>query len=514
MEKIRRKRVDSSAEKKILIGMIVNDDFCRFAIPLSKKEYFSSEYIQKVYQWVSDYYYKYKQSIGKDIQDVYEVEKENLNEDLRFSVSRFLDTISKEFESNSFDRIYYEDKTESYFRERSVEILSEKIRGNLGRGKLDQAEKVILDFGKVRKSLSKWLNPFDRKVISETFVKSVENKIFRFTGELGDFLGWFKRGWLIGFMAPMKRGKSWVLLELAVQGILSKIKLVYISLEMDSYSVNERIYKRLMGENMEKGDYVFPIFDCENNQAGNCLIRKKNKKPLIGRRNEIPEFDPLIKHDVCTKCRNTDRGNFKPTVWYNVKDQDKDMNTKRVRIKLQKIKRMVGDNIRVISYPEFSATWGDVEKDLDQLEVDEDFIPKIIIVDYFDILADDKNTDSERGRVDAKWKYGKRMTSERNCLVVTVSQSTRSSFEKRSLDDIDASEDIRKMAHVELMMSLNQTPEEKDRGIWRFGILAKRHGFFSKLKQVMVLRSLDLGQPVLDSEKLYRRKKGETFKYF
>jgi len=86
-----------------------------------------------------------------------------------------------------------------------------------------------------------------------------------------------------------------------------------------------------------------------------------------------------------------------------------------------------------------------------------------------------------------------------------VTQTTRAGISKLNLEEEDTPGDIRKLAHVELMLTINQTAEEKKKGLWRIGIMARRHGEFSKLEQVLVLHSLDLGQPLLDSIKISRR---------
>ena len=65
---------------------------------------------------------------------------------------------------------------------------------------------------------------------------------------------------------------------------------------------------------------------------------------------------------------------------------------------------------------------------------------------------------------------------------------------------IHTSEDIRKIAHGDLWIALNQTPWEKKAGVIRFGVIAHRHKEFLETESVTVLQNLSQGQVLLDSE--------------
>jgi hypothetical protein len=92
------------------------------------------------------------------------------------------------------------------------------------------------------------------------------------------------------------------------------------------------------------------------------------------------------------------------------------------------------------------------------------------------------------------------MAAERHCLVVTASQSNRKTLDKKDVKASDASDDIRKIAHVDAMFTLNQTGYEKTAGVIRVGIAAHRWKEFSEMQHVSVLQQLSLGQTLLDSE--------------
>jgi hypothetical protein len=92
------------------------------------------------------------------------------------------------------------------------------------------------------------------------------------------------------------------------------------------------------------------------------------------------------------------------------------------------------------------------------------------------------------------------LADTRKALVITASQTNRQSFDKKNVTATDASEDIRKIANVDMMIGLNQTPDEKKDGVMRVSVAAGRDDDFNQLKTCIVLQNLALGQVCLDSE--------------
>jgi replicative DNA helicase len=177
------------------------------------------------------------------------------------------------------------------------------------------------------------------------------------------------------------------------------------------------------------------------------------------------------------------------------------------KVSLHKVKKftdafktMYGDHLRIKAYPAYSANLETIKRDLNVLEMTEGFIPVVIIIDYADILAPENKRIEGRDRYDETWKMLKNMAATRHCLVVTASQSNKKTLEKKDTKIVDVAEDIRKVAHVDAMYSLSQTPDEKDNGIMRISVVAHRWKDFNENSQVIVLQNLATGQVALDSE--------------
>jgi hypothetical protein len=98
--------------------------------------------------------------------------------------------------------------------------------------------------------------------------------------------------------------------------------------------------------------------------------------------------------------------------------------------------------------------------------------------------------------------------------VFTASQTNRASFDKANVTQTDAAEDIRKIANVDMMLSLNQTPKEKRENRMRIAVVAGRDDDFDQFKTCLILQNLELGQSLLDSEMVSEKaeaiKKGDV----
>ncbi|KKL81870.1 hypothetical protein LCGC14_1990460 [marine sediment metagenome] len=498
---IRRKIIKGDIEKKIATAGIVSTEFCRDVTKIYKPEYIQVDYIRQVLDWVFEYFDEYKKAPERQIQDMFIVEKDEMKQEQAELIETFLSRISKEHEEKeTFNHQYAYDQAEKYFRKRSLQLLFERGLGMLIKNKVDEAESSISTYGKVSKMVGNWVDPLDPEIVN-IFMGKEKDSVFRFSGIVGDLVGDLERTWLVGFMAPMKRGKSWCLQETAIQALSCKLNVMFISLEMSLDMMKERLYKRIAGYSGSKEKLTFPIFDCLLNQDGSCnkSIRVNDTNILIkdSKKGEVLQyFDPKIKYGPCTECRG--RKDYEVAVWWMLSNE-MNVNRKQIEDKIRRFSKMYGKRLKLVSYPAFTASIDDIERELDNLEYLDGFVPDVILIDYADILAVTDKQLSERGRIDDVWKRLKGMSAVRHCLVFTASQSTRKSIKKRSLSQEDTAEEIRKLAHVDVMVGINQTNEEKKRGEGRLGIIAHRHQYFDN-RQVKILQQLEVGIPFLDSE--------------
>lgn len=496
------KRVDSSLEKRIITGMIVSKDYLQEISSFIDLAYFQNSFAKTVATWCLEFYEQYQKEPFENIQNIYEARLQSLKDEEVEIISKLLSDISERYEhSQGINVDYLLDQTVQYFKRRELDIVANNIKFLLDKDKIGEAELQIAGFKKPSRLPVVWSNPFDQESVDEVFDDRESDRFFRFPGELGKFIGNIEREWFIAVTGPFKRGKTWMLQEIAITAMLSGLRVAFFSLEMQARRMNRRIYQRLTAAGNGAGKFVYPCFDCLSNQDGSCsLTDRQSEIQLFNERGAKPEFDPNSRYIPCTSCRGNDSNRFIVDYWFEEIERPS-FDPAYVTRQMRAFQKQYKHSLRVISYPRFSANTDDITRDLNLLEKKDDFVPDVILVDYADILRPESG-DSATGidQVDTTWKCLARLAGERHALVVTAAQATREALEAAQVKQKHTSLWIGKLAHVDLMLSLNQTPKEKDDGIMRIGIMAHRHEDFNENACCYVLQNLSLGQVHLDSQ--------------
>lgn len=504
-----RRQVNSELESDILTAAIISTEFLSHAYKWFESKYFS-DYGRVISEWIIEYWEKYRKAPGKSIQNIYNVEHERLQYDLAQNIATYLSNLNDAFEFHSeFNLDYMLDQARQYFRRKSYECLFSEGAELLAEGRIEEAEKLHEEFRGVIKSTSKWENPFSPKVVASHFaeLESGNHEVFTFRGALGELIGPLEREWLVAFLGPMKRGKSFWLQEAIIQAITNRRRVAYVNLEMGVKGVRDREYRRLSGLPDDHTKTIrLPKFDCWHNQCGSCPVQhfRKNRIPLRLKDDDyaLPDWrDANPDYKICAVCRTkTDlRDNYRPEVWYVPYQARESMSQRNVLRTVKGFVRQYGDRLRQITYPAYSVTISDIRRDLDELAYSDGYYPDMVILDYGDILQTESKVGTERDRISNDWKKMKGLAGERHCLWVTASQTNRVALDKDTVSQKDIAEDIRKLAHVDAMIGINQTEAEKADLITRINVLANRHRNFSAA-QVIVLHQLSIGIPYLDSE--------------
>jgi replicative DNA helicase len=496
---LKRRTIDSSIEEKILTGMIVSDSFCRDISKIINKDTFSVPFIARVAVWCKDYHKRYKQAPGIHISDIFEIEKEKIDEPDQKAISTLLAKLSADHQSEEFNEEYLKDRAFEHFRERNLKQAITKASSLSELGRTSEAEKVMESYKRASILTSGWEDPFDIDVMKNYFADQTAKKdiIFQLPGEIGRFIGPFQRNWLVGFLAPTKRGKSWWLIELAIQAMLHRKKVIFISLEMNSSRVFGRMYNRLTSMSNETKDYIFPCFDCKKNQENNCNKSiRTNIVRLLNPEGEKPQYNREFGYRPCVVCRN--KKDFVPETWFTNVKKEKMKFSQAVKLIRSQVSHF-GSSLKIKSYPAGSTNLSRVMDDVHGLYDMDGFVPDLIVIDYADILAPEDARMIGRERTDQTWQTLKRVGDELHCCVASASQANRQSFDKKNVTQIDTSEDIRKIAHGDLWLAINQTPQEKRSSISRISKIAMRDEDFDQYASVIVLQQLALGQVLLDS---------------
>jgi hypothetical protein len=489
--------------------MITSASYLRRILKIYNHDYFQIDYAKVIAKWCIEYYGIYKSSPGTHIEDIFNSRKREFQDGQERLAGEFLQQISRAHEEReNFNSEYLYEKTRKYFYKRALLIMTERVEAFAQADRVSDAQGIIKSFKSIASDVSPWINPLDDQFISEVFSNMDHNRLFQLPGKLGELIGAFERGWLVGWLGPMKRGKTFWLFECAIRAAMQKLNVVIVSLEMNAPTNAMRIYHRMTALPDKPGEYLSPVFDCGNNQDGSCSMKERRKfnDVCLFVNEEKPEFSKSMDYRICSYCRDNPtlfRKGENPYLaahWYISSEYKEPFSIEAVRQSKSQFVTQYGSRIRFRPYPAFSASLDDLEKDLETLEFTEGFIPDVIVIDYADILMPPDKRLIERSALDSIWKGLKGMAEKRNCLVITASQSNRGAIKKESMDQTDIAEDIRKIAHVDAMFGLNQQRSERSDMVIRINTLAHRHRASADYRQAIVLNQLDLGLPCIDSE--------------
>ena len=474
-------------------------------MPVVKPEFLQVEYSKTLVNWIREYYDNYDKAPGKDIESIFLVKREQLKPEIASLLQTYLNNLSENYEEEAnINEEYVLDQTINYLKTKGLAFHTQKIQALLDLGEIEEAEKEIASYKEIEKVTSKWINPLDDAYIERALTEDTDY-LFKLDGALGQLIGGIKRGYLVSIMGPMKRGKTFYLQEFMFGAITSGLRVAFISLEMTDKEVSTRAYKRMSGFTDSGGEVIFPVFDCQLNQTGDCRMSERtNDIVLVDDEGEVPQYTSDLEYRPCTACRySSNRDRYKVAVWYEIKNTNI-LEAKGMIKNAKGFKTMYGKNaMRVLAYPMNSANVKDIERDLDLLEYTENWVPDVLLIDYADILGAEDSRLTGRESTNETWKSLKGMGQKRKCAVIVPTQSNRASIENKHVKQTNTGEDIRKVAHVDIMCVLNQTPVEKRGGIMRVGVIAHRHKMFDEFIQAEVLQQLRAGQPYLDAELVF-----------
>jgi hypothetical protein len=504
------KSIGGRIERKIVIGMIVSSSFLRNIIDIYQPDFFTGDYAKTVSKWCVEYYRKYKKAPGTNIEQVYlnQISK-GLNEELSILISKFLSSISTEYEqTESFDSDFLLDEAISYFKKQKMKILSTDISIFMEKNQPDKAEELIKEFTLPRKrqenGISIIQNPNIEKII-EAFEEDTE-PLFYYPGALGRLINnQLTRDSFVLLMGPEKRGKTFWLNDMAYMAARYRRNVaIFQAGDMSEKQETRRLDVRISGKPYLKkftGEYLHLVLDCKWNQDNSC--RKKNRTCRMGISEELEDITLEVIQDYeeykpCTYCMRRFPAAYSGSYWFEKRKLEQlgweEAYKKRNEFK----KRMKGKDIRLATYPNNTLTVSEIKNVLNKWE-EEGFKAEVVIVDYMGILVPSFKTSSTRDNQNEIYKEMRALSQEKHCLVISADQSDAASYDKHSLSMNNFSEDKRKYGHVTCTIALNQTKEEKQKGLMRLGLIVVREDEFSIDREVTVLQSLRIARPHLAS---------------
>jgi len=450
---MKKEKLNTLSERDIIYQLIVSDKFCREIIPILNPKFLEIVYVRTIAIWIKDYFKKFKEAPKKNIIKLYRAHIEEIkDESLQNNIFTFIEKIDKDYEKIKISNEDFAIQNAiKYLKVRSLKNFSEDIDSFINAGDVERAENCVTKFRKVEVASGEGVSILDDfGIVTEAFTEE-QDLLFTMPGDFGKLMGDVHREDFIAFLAPMKAGKTFSLIDVGIEGLKNNLKVVMYSLEMSRTNMIKRVWKALSGQCTKDIDIEIPYFEKEGDKW------RIEKKELHKKASSVLE----------------------------------------VQKKQKSLKRLFrGGSFRIYAEPAYSLTVESLENKLDDLAY-EGFYPDIIIIDYADIMAPSDKSADYRNQIDGIWKRLRALAQKKKAVVFTASQTNRGAISKE-VEAEAVSEDIRKLAHVTSMVSISKTKFCKENGIVIYSQIAVREGQ-PETRKVIATQNLALGRPVVES---------------
>lgn len=440
------KKYNSTDEKRILTGMIVDDAVLGRISSKYEKKLFTSKWANQVAAWCVGYYQKYNKAPGTAIQGLFEswAAKKEQDPEVVSLVEKFLETISDEY-TEPLAADYVLDQAGEHFNKNRLANLVDELQGDIDLGEINNAIARVSAFTRVDLGVGTGIDVLrDKEAIRSAFEKTSE-PLIEYPGALGKFFNWaLERDSFIAIQAAEKRGKSYWLLDFAWMAMKQQRKVAYFVVgDMSEWQV---LKYRLMP------------------RAARHPVRLYNGFPGIVK---VPIDISRKKKEVVVDYE--ERHFKKPLDW---------------RTAWAEVSKRTGE-LKLSCHPSLSVSILDIAGIIRSWELT-GWVPDVIVIDYADNLAPIAGIKEYRHQVNETWKRMRALSQSLHCLLITATQSDAKSYNQPLQTRDNFTEDKRKYAETTAMFALNQTDQEKQLGVHRNNWLAVREGEYYESKVVYV----------------------------
>jgi len=512
-------------ERHIVIGMIVSTDYLKQIRLAWNTKFLESTTAQRIAGWCIEYFDKYEKAPFTNIEGIFldKLRKGQIPEDIAEEIEQnILGSLSESYDPDKFNVNYLLDQTFQYFSERHLLQFGSEIQSLVESGELLEAEQLVGNYKAVTGGIGEGLDLASDLALERVMAtfSATSKPVIRYPKELGKF--WndqLVRGGFVALLASEKRGKSFLLLDLAMRGVTQKANVAFFQAgDMTESQQLRRIAIYVARKPVKEkycGRLYLPVRDCIYNQLDTC--DKAERECNFGIFEDVSEwtaetlrtditFDVLkerfLKEPDYVPCYNCSEYSNKPwgTPWFKTEDINQPLDLEETKEIWTKFFIDNDRHFRLSTHAQ-TLSVSQIRTILDIWEKQYDFIADIVIIDYADLLEVDPSVRiaEYRHKQNHIWRGMRRLSEERDCLVVTATQADAQSYTQNSLKLSNFSEDKRKYSHVTASYGLNQDPggREKKLGILRLNELVVREDDFSISNEIRVLQRLQIGRPYL-----------------
>ncbi len=428
--------VSLSAIQENLITLLAYDDQnCNTIRNLVEAEWWGGPYAiisRRLYEFIDRYKKAPKDHIADLMADKLDVKTNKLEANLYTDI---LMGIADQHET--INSAYVMSQLENFIKRQSLRTIAIDLSKALQKDtdqSLEEAEKLI---SQSRRQVASVFDAGLRLSDKDRVLDFLDQQVNCFPTGIPEF---DRRGfgptrkelWL--YIAAAKRGKTWMLIQLAKMAMIHRLRVCHISLEMSEERSAQRYMQALFAMSKRKEKKIVTKF--ERDQLGRMVgFDEKEMVP------KLSMDDPNIRSKLTTRINK-----FGPRLL---------------------------SNVIVKQFATGTLTVRQLEAYLDGLESNERFIPDLLIIDYPDLMKIDKA--NYRLSIDEIYKDLRGMGVTKNMAVAVVSQSHRAAAKAKHVGSDNVAEAYSKVAHADCIITYNQTPAEQKMGLARLFVAGGRN---------------------------------------
>ena len=443
----------------MLTAIIVNDHAAKEICPIYDSFVMPDlKEISKIIDWVCEYHDEYSKAPKRDIENIFHIKSQSLEEDEQIEISKFLTSLSQNYsqiENDDFTYVIREAKKliHSEIRKSLAEELAEAENQ-------DDIDEIIGDIQRLSNNTvdendADIYNPFDYDVIFNTIMqKEAAEPLFSLPGVLAQLVQpTLVRGGFVNFQGEEKVGKTWWLLYLFMMALRGGNRTVFFQAgDMTSEDFNKRLVS------MVTRTSTLP----HNTGVFNNVAMKDGKR-IIFDEEEITLAGPKEVKEV------------------------------------QKFNKRNGRNrAKVATYSNGTLNAALMDQKLSQWYEQEGYVPDVAILDYADIMGAEPGTGHLEGRhrINHNWMALRALSQKWKILLITASQGSKDSRD-RIQSKRTVTEDKRKDSHITASFGLSNHSSFREKckngDCFQINQLYNRHGALNN-RLAFIQRELRKGQ--------------------
>lgn len=441
-------KIDGALQENILTLVCFDDEAAPFIVNSVDVGLFESDIYKDIAQQAIEYYHQFKEAPKDHLPDLLEDKLDPDKDKKRAELYQRIIVNLYEFKEG-INRKYVLSKVTEFVRQQRLKGAVVDAVNNIKNGDLDQAENTL------EKALRTNIDVFHPGVsFNDTggVLKAFEDIVpaYGMGIEPLDKIGFGPvPGELMVILAGANRGKTWFMTHIGKAGIIRRLKVLHLSLEMSEEKMTQRYLQAFFAIGKRKGEASYPVF--QTDERGRMIDIKFNDivRPTLGDKN--------IEQTIIKKLGTF--GGKRLPLW---------------------IKR----------FPTNSLNIRGLEMYLDGMERYHHYVPDILIVDYADLMQ--LKADNLRVETGNLYKELRRIAVERNIAVVTASQANRLSEDAKVISLKHLAEDYSKAATADNIIAYCQTSDELKLNLARLFIAKARDE--EREQSILISQAYRVGQ--------------------